>query len=67
MHGGFFKTELLLVKILSRKCGQLLVYPDTGSPAVIVEPDMDIHRTEKVWQESHDLPDPRKYFYEKMW
>lgn len=66
MH-GFFKTELELLKILSHKCGQLLLYPDTGSPAVIVHPGMDVEMIEKLWDESHDQQDPWRYFYERIW
>ncbi len=66
MHGDFFKTELLVLEILSHKCGQLLLYPDTGCPAVIVQPGMDAGRTAKLWEDSHEQADSWQYFYGNM-
>jgi hypothetical protein len=66
MHGGFFKTELVVLEILPHKCGQLLLYPDTGSPAVIIQPGMDVERTDRIWHEAHQEDDSWTYFYENM-
>jgi hypothetical protein len=66
MHGGFFKTELVILEILSHKCGQLLLYPDTGSPAVIVQPGMDAEKTDRLWHEAHNQEDSWAYFYQNM-
>jgi hypothetical protein len=62
MH-GYFKVELLLLEILSHKCGQLLIYPDTGDPAVIVEPRMDVERVYQFWQDAIRQPDSWQHFF----
>lgn len=48
---GNFPIELFLVHELTGDCGQLVLYPDTGSTPVIVEPDSDIGRLADVWLE----------------
>jgi hypothetical protein len=65
MH-GYFKTELLLLELLSHKCGQLLLYPDTGDPAVIVHPDMDTEMIYKAWVECTKRPDSWECFYRDL-
>lgn len=49
---GNFPLELFLVRRLTERCGQLVLYPDTGDPPVVVEPDDDIGRTASVWLEA---------------
>jgi hypothetical protein len=66
MH-GHFKTELLIVEILSHRCGQLLLYPDTGSPAVIVQPGIDIEVTDRLWREAEQRRDSWEYFFARMY
>lgn len=66
MHGGPFRTELIVLEIVSHQCGQLVLYPDTGSPAVIIQTGMDTERTAKVWEDAHTQDDSWGYFYRIM-
>jgi hypothetical protein len=60
---GYLVTELTLLEILSRDCGQLLLYPDTGAPAVIVQPGMDAEKISELWNDAYDRQDSWEYFY----
>lgn len=62
MHGSF-RAELLIVEMLSHRCGQLLLYPDTGDPAVIVEPGMDVDRVFRLWKEATARADSWEHFF----
>jgi hypothetical protein len=59
-------VELQLLEILSHDCGQLLLYPDTGAPAVIVEPGLDVKRVGSLWEASLKQDDCWAYFYERI-
>ncbi|MGE5195680.1 MAG: hypothetical protein ACM3U2_24575 [Deltaproteobacteria bacterium] len=65
MHGDF-RAELILVEIPSHKCGQLVLHPDTGCPAVIVEPGMDVERVAALWDDAVEQRDSWAYFYARM-
>jgi hypothetical protein len=65
MH-GYFQVELLLLEILSRECGQLLLYPDTGAPAVIVHSGMDTGKVYEAWTDSLKQRDCWDYFYRNI-
>ena len=65
MHGDF-RAELILIEILSHTCGQLVLYPDTGCPAVIVEPGMEVERVAALWHDALEQSDCWAYFYERM-
>jgi len=65
MHGNI-RTELTLLELLSHTCGQLLLYPDTGDPAVVVEPGMDVARVYSLWTNANRQLDPWEYFYRNM-
>lgn len=62
MHGEF-DTEVALLESLSHQCGQLVLYPDTGCPAVIIEPGLDVERICRLWHESVNEDDSWDYFY----
>jgi hypothetical protein len=66
MHGGCIGLELMLLEVLSHRCGQLLLHPDTGAPAIIVQPDMDSKGIAWLWKEACKQSNPWKYFYEKV-
>jgi hypothetical protein len=65
MHGDL-RAELVLLEILSHKCGQLVLHPDTGCPAVIVEPGMDVERAAALWDDAVEQNNCWAYFYERM-
>lgn len=55
---GDLVAELRLVRRLSEQAGQLWVYPDCGSPAIVVDPDTDPNSVAAAWLRSLDSPDP---------
>ncbi len=55
---GDMVAELRLVRLLSERSGQLWVYPDCGSPAVVVDPATDPEAVAASWLQSLDAPDP---------
>jgi hypothetical protein len=65
MHGSF-QTELKLLEILSHTCGQLVLYPDTGDPAVVVEPGMDVEKVYRLWTKAIGQLGSWEYFYRHM-
>jgi len=65
MHGNF-EVELTLLEILSHRCGQLLLYPDTGDPCVVVEPGMDVGTVFALWKEAIKRIDAWQYFFGRM-
>ncbi len=56
----------LLIK-LGERCGQLVLYPDTGEPAVILDSDSDLRRIDQEWSEASSRPDPWAYLYEPLY
>ena len=64
---GDLTVELAVLERLSGLCGQLVLYPDTGSPCVIVAQGTDIERLAAVWGEAHSQPDPWGYFFGKAY
>jgi hypothetical protein len=66
MHGANMTVQLILLEILSHICGQLLIYPDTGAPAIIVEPRMDTERIARLWEDSLKQHDCWDYFYRNV-
>ncbi len=55
---GDLVAELRLVRRLTERAGQLWVYPDCGSPAVVVDPTTDAEAVAAAWLRSLDSPDP---------
>lgn len=49
---GNFPLELFLVRRLTERCGQLVLYPDTGDPPVVIESGDDVGRIASVWLEA---------------
>ena len=63
---GNFPLELFIVRELTDRCGQLVVYPDTGDPPVIVEPGDDIGRKASIWVEQVKTDDSWAEFYRRV-
>jgi hypothetical protein len=49
---GNFPLELFLVWRLTQCCGQLVLYPDSGVPPIVVEPADDIGRAARIWTQT---------------
>ncbi len=65
MHGSF-EAELLLLELLAHSCGQLILCPDTGSPAVVVEPGMNTGEVFRLWRDAVQQQDPWAHFYRNL-
>ncbi len=55
---GDLVLELRLLRKLSELAGQLWVYPDCGSPAIVVDPATDPEAVAAAWLRSLDSDDP---------
>jgi hypothetical protein len=52
---------------LAGKCGQLYLYPDSGAPPIVVEPDLDADAVAELYTEACEREDGLAYFYEQMY
>ena len=66
MRGEYLWEVTLLVKLCER-CSQLVLYPDTGFPAVILDSGSDAHRVDTLWQEACCRPDSWSYLHELLY
>jgi hypothetical protein len=48
-------------------CGQLWVYPDTGSPEIVVEAATDPEAVAAMWEEAERAEDAWRSFHERMY
>jgi hypothetical protein len=55
---GDLVAELRLLRLLCEHAGQLWVYPDCGSPAMIVDSTIDPEAVAASWLKSLETPDP---------
>ena len=55
---GDLVLELRLLRRLSERSGQLWVYPDSGSPAIVVDPTTDPEAVAAAWLQSQAAEDP---------
>ena len=63
VSGGTLGLKLLLLEVLSHNCGQLVLHPESGDPAVVVFPGMDIQHIEALWREARRHPDAWGKFF----
>jgi hypothetical protein len=49
-EGGDAKLNIRIVERLSRRCGPLFVFPDTGARPLLVTPGLDPVDAVKVWE-----------------
>lgn len=63
---GNFPLELFLVHDLTERCGQLLLYPDTGDPPVVLEPGCDVERMASAWLEAVEEDGSWADFYQRI-
>jgi hypothetical protein len=59
---GDRKKVLHILKELSRECGQLCLYPDTGEAPIIVDPDSDVDRLLQIHISTSDEEDSWQQF-----
>lgn len=54
---GNLAQELKLLRLLSKTAGQLWLYPDCGSPAIVVDHDIDPESVAATWLRALAAPD----------
>jgi hypothetical protein len=62
-------SEVILPALirLAEKCGQLFLYPDSGAPPIVVEPDLDADAVAELYAEACEREDGLTYFYEQLY
>lgn len=63
---GNFALELFIVRNLAERCGQLVLYPDTGDPPVVVESDDDIGHAASIWLDAVKAETSWAEFYQRV-
>ena len=66
IRGDWF-VEFSILKDVCQKCGQLWMYPDTGSPAVIFDAAFDIERAVSLYTSLYNADDGWERFYRAMY
>lgn len=66
IRGDLF-LELRLLRKLSESSGQLWVYPDCGSPAIVVDSTMDVKSVAAAWLASLHADDPWSEFSQRIY
>lgn len=64
---GDLLVELGVLVNLSRRCGQLWMYPDTGGPSIIVDPELDPQAAANLYQELESEPNAMELFHAQMY
>jgi hypothetical protein len=64
---GDLVLELRLLRELSKQCGQLWVYPDCGSPAIIVDAALLPEEVAAAWEASLAFDDSWGTFHEQVY
>jgi hypothetical protein len=64
---GDIVAELKLLRHLAGSCGQLWMYPDTGSIAVIVDSSIDTEAAGRLWLEASERDHDWRNFYQQMY
>ena len=60
---GDLTIELEILKSICQSCGQLWLYPDTGTPAIIVDATIDPVRVTEFHKECNQFEDSWERFY----
>ena len=63
---GNFPLELFLTQQLTECCGQLLLYPDTGDPPIVLEPGDDVEVFATAWLESVKAEESWADYYRRI-
>ena len=64
---GDLYLELKLIRKLAEACGQLWVYPDCGSPAIVVDSGINPHTVGDAWLAALDTEDPWSSFHRALY
>lgn len=64
---GDMVLELRFLRLLSERCGQLWLYPDTGYPAIIVDASLIPEQVASMWLEALAADDCWAVFYEQAY
>ena len=63
---GDLVLQLRLLHRLSGKSGQLWLYPDSGSPAIVIDSAIDPESVAAAWLRSLNAPDPWAAFLGRL-
>jgi len=63
---GDLVLELRLLRRLAERVGQMWVYPDSGSPAIVVDPTIDPEAVAAAWLRSESADDSWTEFLGKL-
>jgi hypothetical protein len=63
---GFDVILAALIRLCSR-CGQLLLYPDSGAPSIILDATLDAEAVSELYAEAVEREDSWEYFFEQMY
>jgi hypothetical protein len=55
-----------LIRLCAR-CGQLLLYPDSGAPSIILDAALDAEAVSELYAEAVEREDGWEYFFERMY
>jgi hypothetical protein len=64
---GDLLLELRVLRKLCERCGQLWVYPDCGSPAIVVDAALSPEVVAEIWEKSNAADDSWKTFHERVY
>ena len=64
---GSIEVEVAVLTTVCRRCGQLMLYPDSGAPPVVVDAATDAQRVAAVWTAARQQPDSWRYVFEQLY
>lgn len=67
IYGGTTKLALAILIKLAERCGQLLVYPDSGAPPIVIDEDLDADEVHTIYSEFECEPDAWNLFFQEMY
>jgi hypothetical protein len=59
--------EIAIAAKLCQRCGQLVIYPDSGASAIILDENSDIEHYVYVWKQSWKQDDDWRYVHELLY
>ena len=67
INGGTSPLSLAVLIKLAERCGQLLVYPDSGAPPIVIDEEMDPEAVHAIYTEFEAEPDGWELFFQEMY
>ena len=67
MRAATYEAELRAVYAIAEICGQQWVYPDSGAPSIVVDPQIEFARALAVWTAAQDREDGWEWLYRELY